>query len=230
MKVVVAIVVIVATSGGAHAGPTAEELYDQGKAAYDHGDYTIAILDWERSYSLSHEPALLFNLAQANRLLGDCAQALFRYKRFVDLDPKSEQRGLADDFIRELEPTCGTPTQSRTDRVEKGSGQELKVAGLVTGGAGALSLVIGLGLGHHASTLGDEVTAACTSSCDWQAVKDKDAAGRRDAGIGYALDAVGIAAIAGGAIMYYLGDREHAVTISPRPRDGGAVVSWSGSW
>jgi hypothetical protein len=90
--------------------------------------------------------------------------------------------------------------------------------------------VTGLALGKHASTLGDEVTSACSTSCDWEVQKDKDAAGHRDAAIGYTFDVIGIAAIAGGAVMYYLGDRANSVAVSPRPREDGAVVSWSGSW
>jgi tetratricopeptide (TPR) repeat protein len=231
MRTIVVAIVIILASGRALAGPSAEELYDQGQDAYDHGDWPTAIEKWRESYDLSGAAGLLFNLAQAYRLSGDCPNALSGYRRFVELDPKSEQRGLADDFIRELTPSCGVPTQPpTTERAREMPSRALKTWGLVAGGAGALSLVIGVGLGSHASTLGDEVTTACASSCDWQAVKGKDAAGRRDAVVGYTLDAVGIAALAGGAVMYYLGTRTRGFAVSPHAAEGGAVISFGGSW
>jgi len=69
--------------------------------------------------------------------------------------------------------------------------------------------------------------------CDWSKEKDKDAAGRRDATLGWTFDALGVLALAGGAALYYFGGREaemHAVPIVVQPHKEGAVLSWSGSW
>jgi tetratricopeptide (TPR) repeat protein len=186
MKLCVLIIVaIAASSGSALAAPTAQEMYGQGKRAYDAGDYTAAVLAWEQSYALSHEPGLIFNLAQANRLLGDCARALVDYKRFIALDPKSAQRSLAADFIHELESTCTRTSSTSTVEQPQQPQRTLKVSGLVTSGAGFLAIVIGVAVGHHAATLGDEVSHACAiapgAGCDWQAERGTDAAGRRDA-------------------------------------------------
>jgi tetratricopeptide (TPR) repeat protein len=226
--------------------PTAEILYTEGQAAYDHADYPTAIAKWQASYELSGESTLLFNLAQAYRLSGDCVSAFSTYKRFIAIDPTADQRVLAEDLVRELEPKCGerpTPIVERTgplpivvdrpivhEHERQRPGRRLKATGLTTGGAGIALLASGLLLGHHASALGDQVTTACASGCDWSAEKDKDATGRRDATIGYALDGLGAAAIVGGAVLYYLSDHEHGIAVSPRPREGGAVVTWSTSW
>jgi tetratricopeptide (TPR) repeat protein len=217
--------------------PTAESLYVTGQAAFDAGDFTIAIAKWRASYELSGESILLFNLAQAYRLSGDCASALSTYKRFVTVDPTADQRPLAEDLARELEPKCGerpAPIVYRPPVVHEHErerpGRTLKVTGLATSGTGIALLASGLLLGRHGSSLGDEVTRACTVSCDWDVQKSKDTAGRRDVAIGYALDAVGVAAIVGGAVLYYLGDHGDGIAVSPRPREGGAVVTWSGSW
>lgn len=247
MKLALMIIATLAALEGASRADSqtsAESLYTEGQTDYDKEDYAGAIAKWQESYQLSSESGLLFNLAQARRLSGDCAQALTTYKKFVatDPDPTSEQHKLALDFARELEPTCGSHASidnqrpnpqpavggGLNDREDRDTDRTLRIEGLVTSGAGAVSLAIGLGLGHLASTSGDEVTSACAVSCDWTVQKSKDAAGRRDATIGYALDAVGVAAIAGGAVMYYLGNRS-AVTVAPRT-EGGAVASWSGSW
>jgi hypothetical protein len=226
--------------GAIAAAQSPEDLYAEGKRAYDRGDYVAAIVKWQASYNLSGESDLLFNLAQARRLSGDCPGAIANYHRFVAEDPSSDQRQLAEDLGRELEAKCGTPIRPisiaappKTDTqptLDAQPGRTLQITGLATGGAGVVLLATGLGLGHHGQSLGDEVTAACTTSCDWSAQKAEDTAGRRDVSIGYALDIVGITAIAGGTVMYYLGVREHSVSLSPRLSGGGAVVSWSGSW
>jgi hypothetical protein len=233
---------VLGNAARADAPPTAESLYAEGQAAYDKADYAVAIAKWQESYRLSGESGLLFNLAQSLRLSGSCAEALATYRKFLaaDQDLTSEQHKLADDFTRELEPACGVPKtppvepkpQVVVHRAEHDAhlGRGLRLAGLVTGGIGVATLATGLSLGHHGQTLGNDVTAACAISCDWAVQKGKDASGRSDVAIGYALDAVGAAAIAGGAIAYYLGVRGSGLTVTPRPGEGGAFVSWSGAW
>lgn len=236
----------------ASAQPSAEDLHTEGQAAYDRADYATAVAKWQASYDLSKESALLFNLAQAKRLAGDCIGALATYRRFVaadDADPVSEQHKLAQDLALELEETCPKqepamiPAPPKIEvrsasgdhlRADEGRnnrespGRTWKIAGLVAGGAGVVTIAIGLGLGHHGASIGNEVTAACATSCDWEVLKDKDARGRREVTIGKALDAVGVVAIAGGAVIYYLGVRQETLAIAPTP--GGGVVSWSGAW
>jgi hypothetical protein len=68
------------------------------------------------------------------------------------------------------------------------------------------------------------------TGCDWATQKSKDAAGRRDATIGYTLDALGIAAIGVAVALYYHGDHESTIAVAPRTQEHGAAVSWSGSW
>jgi hypothetical protein len=260
MRAALVVVTIVVLGTSAVASPTAEDLYAEGQAAYDRADYATAIDRWRESYEISGQSGLLFNLAQALRLSGDCPDALATYRKFLatDADLTSEQHRLAEDLARELDVACDEPpTPTPTIHVppieppatisERASnpgltaavslddrdhrtrpGRALRVAGLATGATGVALLVTGLVVGRHARSLGDEVTRACASGCDWATQKSKDAAGRRDAVIGYALDTVGVAAIAGGAIMYYVGIRRVAVV--PRPNEDGAVVSWSGSW
>ncbi len=231
MRLGFATIVLVVLEVPALAGPSAEELYDEGQRAYDSAAYATAVVKWTQSYELSSEPGLLFNLAQAYRLNRDCAQALATYKRFVEADPASEQRILANDFIRELEPKCGASSQPpRVERPHTTPPRTLKIAGLVTGGSGVAIVATGLLFGRRAGTLGDEVSRACDQMCDWAAQKDKDARGRRYATTGYVLDAVGVAAIAGGAVMYYFGIRGSSVVVAPKPGESGAIVSWSGSW
>ena len=248
-------VVLITTAGTtASAQPSPETLYTEGQTAYERGDYATAIAKWQAAYDISKENGLLFNLAQAKRLAGDCTAALASYRIFLsrDSDPTSDQHKLAGDFEQELASQCPeapvsnttksvSPTtqskaaeislpavQEQRDEMPVTPGRNWKMVGLVTGGVGVATLAIGLGLGHHGSEIGAEVTAACRTSCDWSALKDKDTRGRREVAIGRVLDVAGAAAIVGGAVFYYIGMRQESVTIAPR--DGGAVVSWRGSW
>ena len=82
--------------------PTAENLYDEGQAAYDKADYGTAIARWQAAYDLSNASGLLLNLAQAKRLSGDCVGAITTYKRFIEADPTVYQKPLAEEFVREL--------------------------------------------------------------------------------------------------------------------------------
>ena len=255
MKIAALLIAIVVLENAALAQPgaKAEDLYTEGQAAYDRADYATAIAKWQVAYDLSKEAGLLFNLAQAKRLTGDCAGAITTYRRFdtADADSTSEQHKIAKDFVHELEGTC--PTQSPPQIVDRPtlgnelnlattlngptsnrpqSGRTWKIAGLVTGGVGVAVLTVGLALGHHGASIGDEVTAACQdpTGCDWATLKDKDAQGKREAAIGKVLDVAGVAVIAGGVVFYYLGVRQETLTVAPAPGGGGGVISWRGSW
>jgi len=235
MRAVVVAAMIVAAQSSALAAPTAEEFFNEAQTAYERGDYALAIDRWQESYRLSREPALLFNIAQAMRLSGDCAGALRAYKRFISATLVTDNLPRAEDFVRELEATCSDSSSSHIEQAPQqventDSGRGLRVAGLTTGGAGIALLTTGLLFGHRAGELGDEVSTACTGGCDWSEQRSKDARGRRYARIGYALDGVGAAAIAAGAVMYYFGVRESAVNVVPVPREAGAVVTWRRSW
>lgn len=235
MKLLVIAFVVLVPSRSALAGPTAEDLYGEGQSAYDRGDYATAIAKWQRSYDMSRASGLLFNLAQAYRLSGDCAHALTTYKHFIAIDSTSEQRPLADELVGELEPKCGPPPPSHVDQAPRRldpthTGHGMKLAGLATSGTGVALVAGGLVLGKHASTLGDEVTSACAVSCDWSMQKDKDAAGHRDTTIARVLDGVGVAAIATGVTLYALGVRQADLQLVVQPTPDGAVVTWSGNW
>jgi hypothetical protein len=241
---IVSVIIALTIVARADSAPTAEDLYQAGQVAYDRGDYSTAITSWRAAYALSSASGLLFNIAQAQRLADDCIGALSTYRRFVTTDPTSDRRGLVEDLARELALKCDErpapspqhlqPPIDRSHEYEDSrSSRAVKITGITIAGAGAASIAIGLGLGLHAQSIGGEVTRACAVSCDWATQKEKDAAGRRDAAIGYALDGVGIAGILTGAATYYSGHyfrHRRSVSVSSRPLDRGALVTWSGSW
>ena len=204
MRLAAIALLVAALAADARAAPTAEHLYALGKEAFDAQQYDVAIIRWRDSFALSHEPELIFNIAQAYRLSENCGAAIATYKQFVTLDPTSDERTFADDFIRELEQTC----TMQTLHVEHPSGgRNKKIAGLVMGGSGVVMIVTGVAFGLHASTLGDE-----------------------KATIGKVLDGAGIVTIAIGVGLMIYGVRDAGPTVVIQPHHDGATLSWSGKW
>jgi hypothetical protein len=257
VRALVVIAAIIALGSAARADSTPEQLFTEAQAAYDQRDYATAIAKWQESYRLSGATDLIFNIAQAMRLSGDCRGAITNYRRFVEVArvDQADQVAMAKDFVRELESWCHDPSpppsvvnkvtidpkalesiaaqvgqplleQARREEEAHRRSRRLKIAGLGLGGVGLAAIAAGVSLGHHGAVLGDEVTAACQTSCNWTTEKSTDAAGRSDVAIGYAIDGVGAAAVIGGGIAYYLGIRGGGV----EPREGGAIVSWRGAW
>lgn len=219
----------------AHADD-AEKLYNDGQAAYDAKRYDDAIAAWGKAYEASRLPALIFNLAQAHRLAGHCAKAVEAYKKFLSLDPSSDERPSAEQFMRELEPcpapaprTVTPPEQKPVIRIEdRGAGR--RRAGLIVGGAGLAVFATGLYFGNQASSIANEIETACEMGCEWAPLADRDATGRRAQTLQYVFYAIGAAGLVGGTSLYLLGRsaRETRVIVSTPP--GGATVGVAGSF
>jgi tetratricopeptide (TPR) repeat protein len=232
---------------GAGGPGDAEQLYNQGQAAFDAKRYDDALVAWQKSFDLSHEAGLQFNLAQAYRLRGqkgDCASAATAYRKFIAQDPMSSRRPIAERFAADSEkcaaaenPVSVTATAPEVPPNDPGtagspaSGRGKRIAGLALVGGGALLVATGFYVGHTATALGDEVTSACTGGCDWAVYGPKDADGRRAQRNQYIFHGLGVAAVLGGSVLYWLGSRERAPSrIAIVPRVDGAAVAWSGSW
>jgi len=219
----------------AHADGEAEKLYQEGQAAYDAKQYDQAIAAWDKSYALSKLPALVFNLAQAHRLAGHCPKAVEAYKRFLTLDPQSAERPDAEQFLKELEPTCPAPQPIITKTVpdlklqfeDRGKGK--RRAGLIVGGTGLAVVVAGMYFGSRASSLASEVEDACAAGCEWTPeLADKESAGKSAQTLQYVLYAVGVAGVAGGAALWFLGDKQRRITVEQPKAGNGAVVGVAG--
>jgi tetratricopeptide (TPR) repeat protein len=86
----------------------ARRLFDEGQIHYSLGEYDQALTAFRRAYELSSAGVLLFNIAQAHRLKGDCRQALEVYRHFVRLEPDSPYRAEAESQIVGLTARCGS--------------------------------------------------------------------------------------------------------------------------
>jgi len=229
MKTAVVLALVLAARV-AHADGEAEKLYQEGQAAYDARDYSKAIAAWTESYKLSKLPALVFNLAQAHRLSGHCTRAVEAYQRFLVLDPSSDERPSAEQFLRELEPCPAkyvkiVPDYKPFHYEDPGAGK--RRAGIIIGGAGIAAFATGLYFGSRATSLANDVDDACAAGCEWSTeLQDKESSGKRAQTIQYVLYAVGAAGVIGGAALYLFNSDKRMVFDTPK--GGGALVGLAG--
>jgi tetratricopeptide (TPR) repeat protein len=82
---------------------SAREHYQKATSYYDLGKYPEAIKEFEAAYEIKNDPALLYNLAQSNRLAGNAEQALHFYRTYLRYVPHPANRLEIDDRIKQLE-------------------------------------------------------------------------------------------------------------------------------
>jgi tetratricopeptide (TPR) repeat protein len=118
-----------------HQQPTPEavRLYDEGLRQFGAGSYDKAIELLKAAYDQAPVPTLLYDLGQAYRLRGDCAQALGAYQRFLATGPTGRARDLTEARVtdmkrcrdRSADPTGHRPaTRPGIDRLPASSAAE----------------------------------------------------------------------------------------------------------
>jgi tetratricopeptide (TPR) repeat protein len=65
--------------------------FEAGKAAYDNGDYAVALVQFERAYDLSHRSLLLYNLGLTHDRLQHEERALESYEAYLAANPQDER-------------------------------------------------------------------------------------------------------------------------------------------
>jgi tetratricopeptide (TPR) repeat protein len=76
--------------------------YEAGLSHYHLGEFDAAISEFKTAYSISNAPRLLFDIAQAQRLKKDYAQALYSYTTYLRLVPAAPNRADVTARIAEL--------------------------------------------------------------------------------------------------------------------------------
>jgi hypothetical protein len=122
----------------ASAGPSkgdAHARYLKGKQRFDAGDYKAAIAHFEAADRIAPSPVLQYNIGLAYERMGDKAEAVARYRRYVDAMPDADNRAaveaklarLSDELAAEqpLEPpfageAAPAPSGGRPDGVKGG--------------------------------------------------------------------------------------------------------------
>ncbi len=162
-----------ASAAAAEPGPTAKELYDQGRTAYRLGKFKEAVDAWEKSYDLSEgNPLLLYNIALAyNGLFGiagdikDLRRAEAVMKSFITVAEAdaalagelTDARARRDEFLAEIArqeqkqaasgPSAAELAQAQRTAAAERKAKKLRLAGAVTMGVGGGVMLTGVGLG-----------------------------------------------------------------------------------
>jgi hypothetical protein len=91
--------------------PAAWRLYRRGLDHFNAGRYGDAVDDFRASYDVTPSPGLLYNVAQALRLGGDCAGARKAYDEFLATNPPEKIRRRTEARLAELKGCASGPTQ-----------------------------------------------------------------------------------------------------------------------
>jgi tetratricopeptide (TPR) repeat protein len=102
-RALVAFVVLYSLPVLADARSEAREHFRKGSRAFDLGAYEEAIQEYGAAYRIIDDPALLYNLGQANRLGGHPAEALHLYKVYLSKKPDAQNRAEVENKIAELQ-------------------------------------------------------------------------------------------------------------------------------
>ena len=227
----------------------ARALAERGRAYHEAGDYPQAIAAFTRAYVIAPSPALLFNLAQAYRLQGDCDDAALMYQRYLATGPSAEGRDFAETYLAIMErcvhkialhiPTDDVPAipaaqttgtaaiasdaampSARKAQIEKDIGIGLGIGGGLAL-AGALYYTI------EANSASNDVSDAETKGGKGKNVGALDDRGQSAETKARVLAIGGALGVAGGIVMYAIGrhDEPPPVAISPVHRGRGAAVS-----
>jgi hypothetical protein len=101
-----------AAGSNAQDRATAQALLGDGATMYEHGDYLGALDRFNRAYAAYPSSKILFNIGQANRLIGRPLEAREAYQKFLDeaLGAARDDRTDAQKWLEELQKTLGQVT------------------------------------------------------------------------------------------------------------------------
>ncbi|MBP9206530.1 MAG: hypothetical protein KBG28_21330 [Kofleriaceae bacterium] len=235
----------------------AAALYEQGLRHYNLAEYDQAAATFKEAYRLAPDPNYLFNAAQAARKGARCADARELYQAFVREAPTTPNRAKVEAWISELGPCADAELQARRDAEARAAaarqaaaatrpaapaaspapspvragGAGLRLAGLISVGAGAAAL----GVASWQAMIGADRKAtladACAITCDWDdpmvlALDQEGARANRNAVL---AGVVGGVAVAGGVGLYLWGRAQRGETeVGVAPTAGGAVATVAG--
>jgi iron complex outermembrane receptor protein len=87
--------------------------YDQGTVHFNLDEWPQAIEDFKAAYRLYPDAIFLYNIAQCHRKMGDAAEALSFYKKYLRERPDAPNRSEVEKRIDELETARAAQVKSR---------------------------------------------------------------------------------------------------------------------
>ncbi len=224
----------------------ARALADRGRAAHDARDYTGAIAAFTEAYALAPAAGLLFNLAQAYRLKGNCDDASLMYRRFLATGPSEDARVLAELHLaavercnKKIDVTANayvaalhsprSPIETRReaiveDRPHRRTAEKVGLGLTLVGGAALLAAGY---YGIDAHRTASEVERRYANGEKWRNLEALDADGDRAATIAKVSLTVGAAAVLTGATVLVIDHRRSKRTLKVEPLSGGARIGMS---
>ncbi len=214
-----------------------------GSKHFELAEYPAAIADFKEAFRISDRPELLFNIAQAYRLSGDCLQARTFYKTYLRRLPDAPNAEQVKGRIAELEECANKAAAQPVAPVEpaaapapvappieqpRAPSRTWKTkAGFAALGGGALGVGLGVVFAAKGSSKADALRDACATRCSGDQARELDAAGRaanRNALIGVVA---GGALIATGVVLIVLDKPARETGPSLAVGASGARVAWT---
>ena len=75
----------------------------EAKKAFDLGEFSRAIEQYEAAYKLKPAPGLLFNLGQSHRRAGNLEKASFYFRRYLESNPPEAQAKATEEVLAQVE-------------------------------------------------------------------------------------------------------------------------------
>ena len=123
----------------ARAAPPSEvDHYQAGKSLFERKRYADAVAEFRLALSVTPRPEVLYSLAQAQRLLGDCASAVDSYRAFLAGRPAEPLAEYARVNIERCEQAGGGQRAGAPPWYRDVVGDALVGGGIAAGVAGAL--------------------------------------------------------------------------------------------
>ena len=228
----------------------ARQLAEKGRSYHNGGEYTQAIAAFKEAYVLAPSPSLLFNIAQSYRLAGNCDEASWMYRRFLDTNPIGDHKTLAEAHLSSVEK-CGsgglrvTLPETAPDVVNVPDPGKLQLTTSLRSDDRSRTykrVGLGIAIGGGAALVGAAIFALDARDAEntvaetykrggrWQDIQDADARGRRSSTIATALGIGGGVAVASGAVLYLVGrhyEKAQHIAVTPTGRAGAQVsLTW----
>jgi len=247
------IVLLLMTSAALAQAPDASALEASGNKHFELAEYDAAIKDFKEAFRISDSPGYLYNIAQANRLKGDCREAATFYKNYLRREPNAPNAAKVRDRIKEMDecaakqpaaPTTSAPAPAPTEPAQptqqplpaqpetpdQPSSSWMKYAGYVALGVGAVGIGVGIKFMLDGNSANDKLQSECMVSCSSNvalAIQEDGKAANRNALI---FGIAGGVVAAGGVALVVLSMRSGAsepVAASVSLTRGGALASYA---
>jgi tetratricopeptide (TPR) repeat protein len=128
--------------------------HERGEKLFALGKFDEALEEYQTAYDAKPLPAILYNVGQAYRNLGDLDQAIFSFKKYLKLEPEAENREAVERLIEDLEDQKARGEGEKFVRKRPGQAESKPVYKKWWFWTGVTAVVVGGSVGIYAATSG----------------------------------------------------------------------------